>query len=181
MNEELEVLKIVTERLSKADINYMISGSIAANYYTVPRMTRDIDAVIELKHADVDRFVGLFKDDFYIDAEMVRDEVMHQGMFNLIHNEYVIKVDFIICKDSGFQKTAFSRRKKILIEDNPMWFTSAEDLILAKLLWVKDSYSETQLKDVRNIMESVDNLDLKYVEAWVAKLGLHEIFKGLKQ
>ena len=62
-----------------------------------------------------------------------------------------------------------------------MWFTSAEDLILAKLFWAKDSHSETQLKDVRNIMETVDNLDLKYVETWVAKLGLHEICKGSKQ
>lgn len=179
MNEELEVLKIVTGRLNKADIRYMISGSIAANYYTVPRMTRDIDAVVELKRADVDRFVSLFKDDFYIDAEMVEKEVMCQGMFNLIHNEYVIKIDFIICKDFEFQKTAFSRRKKILIEANPMWFTSAEDLILAKLLWAKDSRSETQLKDVRNILESVDNLDMKYVETWVEKLGLRDIFKGL--
>lgn len=181
MNEELEVLKIVTERLNKANINYMISGSIAANYYTVPRMTRDIDAVIELKYADIDRFEGLFRDDFYIDKEMIRNEVRRQGMFNLIHNKYVIKVDFIICKDLEFQKTAFSRRVKILIEDNPMWFTSAEDLILAKLLWAKDSYSETQLKDVRNITESVDNLDLKYVETWVAKLGLDEIFRGIKR
>ena len=85
MNEELEVLKIVTERLNKAGINYMISGSIAANYYTVPRMTRDIDAVIEIKHAGIDRFAGLFKDDFYMDKKMIRNEVMRQGMFNLIH------------------------------------------------------------------------------------------------
>jgi hypothetical protein len=40
MNEELEVLKIVTRRLNEANIPYMICGSIASNYYTVPRMTR---------------------------------------------------------------------------------------------------------------------------------------------
>lgn len=181
MNEELEVLKIVTERLNKAGIHYMISGSVAANYYTIPRMTRDIDAVIELSHADIDRFTGLFKDDFYIDTEMIRNEVIRQGMFNLIHNNYVIKIDFIICRDSEFQRMAFSRRRKILIEDGPMWFTSAEDLILAKLLWAKESHSEIQLRDVRNIMESVDNLDRKYIETWIAKLGLHEIFKEVRQ
>lgn len=46
MSEELEVLKIVTERLDQAKIVYMISGSIAANLYSVPRMTRDIDIVM---------------------------------------------------------------------------------------------------------------------------------------
>ncbi|MBU4487795.1 MAG: hypothetical protein KKI13_01860 [Candidatus Omnitrophica bacterium] len=181
MNEEIEVLKIVTERLNKAGINYMISGSIAANYYTIPRMTRDIDIVIELKGIDINRFTDLFKDDFYIDAEMVRSEVLRQGMFNLIHNKYVVKIDFIIRKDSEFQEAAFSRRKKILIANNPLWIISAEDLILAKLLWAKDSHSELQLKDVRNIMDTVDDLDPKHIETWVAKLGLHEIFKELKR
>lgn len=126
MSEEPEVLKIVTDRLNKAKISYMISGSIAGNYYTVPRMTRDIDIVIELKDADVDRFIDLFKNDFYIDAEMVRSEVLRQGMFNLIHNEYVVKIDFIIRKDSEFQEVAFSRKKKILIDDNPLWIISKE-------------------------------------------------------
>jgi len=79
MSEELEVLKIVTQRLKEGDIDYMVSGSIAANYYTVPRMTRDIDIVVELEQADIDRFVSLFRRDFYIDREMVNREVLRQG------------------------------------------------------------------------------------------------------
>ena len=67
MNEEIEVLKIVTQRLEKINIAYMISGSIAANYYTMPRMTRDIDIVIELDSNNIDRFIGLFQNDFYVD------------------------------------------------------------------------------------------------------------------
>jgi len=66
MSEELEVLKIVTSRLNEANIPYMISGSIAANYYTIPRMTRDIDVVIGLKQGDIDKFTSLFEDDFYV-------------------------------------------------------------------------------------------------------------------
>ena len=47
MSEEMEVLKEVTRRLDQAGIAYMITGSTAANFYTVPRMTRDIDLVVE--------------------------------------------------------------------------------------------------------------------------------------
>jgi len=177
MSEELEVLKIVTRRLNEAEIPYMISGSIAANYYTVPRMTRDIDIVIELEQGDIDKFVGLFEKDFYLNRETVTNEVSRRGMFNLIHNRYVVKIDFIIKKSSAYQQAAFSRKKKVLIEQSPMWFVSAEDLVISKLLWSKESHSEMQLKDVANLMETVDNLDSNYIDSWIRELGLEQIYK----
>lgn len=177
MSEELEVLKIVTSRLNEASIPYMVSGSIAANYYAIPRMTRDIDIVIELKQVDVDRFVGLFGGDFYVDRGMVASEVSRQGMFNLIYNRYVVKIDFIVKKSSAYQDVAFSRKRQVLIEQSPMWFVSAEDLIISKLLWAKDSHSEMQLRDVGNVMETVGDLDTKYIDNWVRELDLEQIYK----
>lgn len=181
MSEELEVLKIVTQRLNRANIPYMISGSIAANYYTVPRMTRDIDVVAELKQTDIDKFVCLFQSDFYVDKKMIEKEVLQQGMFNLIHNQYVIKIDFIVKKSSAYQETAFSRKKEVLIKNSPMCFISPEDLVISKLSWAKDSHSEMQLKDVQNLMETVDNLDLKYIDNWISQLGLEQIYKEAKR
>jgi hypothetical protein len=177
MSEELEVLKIVAGRLNEAEIPYMISGSIAANYYTIPRMTRDIDIVIELKENAIDKFVALFEDDFYVNREMVKNEVSCQGMFNLINNSYVIKIDFIIKKSSAYQNAEFSNKRQVLIDQCPMWFVSAEDLIISKLLWAKESRSEVQLKDVANLMETVDNLDLEYIDNWIKKLELEQIYK----
>ena len=177
MSEELEVLKIVAKRLDSAKIVYMISGSIAANLYTVPRMTRDIDIVVELKRADLDRFVETFENDFLVDREMVKEEVGRNGIFNIIHKEFVLKIDFILRQLSLFQDTAFTRRQKVLIEGQPMWFISPEDLILAKLLWAKDSQSEMQLHDVRNIFRTSRNLDKTYIAKWIPQLGLEEIHK----
>lgn len=180
MSEELDVLIIVTRRLNDAEIPYMISGSIAANYYTIPRMTRDIDIVIELKENAIDKFFALFEDDFYVNREMIANEVSHQGMFNLIYNRYVIKIDFIIKKSSAYQSVEFSNRKQVLIDQCPMWFVSAEDLVISKLLWAKESHSEMQLKDVANLMETVDNLDLEYIDNWIRKLDLGQIYKEIK-
>lgn len=42
------LLKEIVEALEK-NIPYMISGSFALSAYTIPRMTRDIDIVIELE------------------------------------------------------------------------------------------------------------------------------------
>ena len=177
MSEELELLKAVTERLNRANIPYMVSGSIAANYYTVPRMTRDIDIVVELKETDIDEFVNLFAGEFYLNNEMIEKEVRRQGMFNLIHNQFVIKIDFIVKKSSPYQDTAFSRKREVSIKGSPMWFVSPEDLIISKLNWAKDRLSEIQLKDVRNLIETVDNLDLKYIDKWISQLDLEKPYK----
>ena len=48
MHAELEVLKIVSERLEAAHIPYMLTGSFAMAYYGQPRMTRDLDLVVAL-------------------------------------------------------------------------------------------------------------------------------------
>jgi hypothetical protein len=181
MTEELEVLKIVTTRLNQANIPYMISGSIAANYYTIPRMTRDIDVIVELKRDDVDKFVSLFEMDFYVNRKMITDEISRQGMFNLIHNRYIIKIDFIIKKSSTYSQTTFSRRKEISIENIPMWFISAEDLIISKLIWAKDSHSEVQLRDVRNLLRTVENLNLQYIDDWARQLHLQRVYDEAKQ
>ena len=177
MSEELEVLKVVTERLNRTNIPYMVSGSMAANYYTVPRMTRDIDIVIELKETDIDKFIELFAGDFYINKEMIKKEVRRQGMFNLIHTQFVVKIDFIVKESSPYQDTAFSRKREVLVNSNPMWFVSPEDLVISKLNWAKDSLSEIQLKDVRNLLETVDNMDLKYIDKWISQLDLENIYK----
>ncbi|MFH1717738.1 MAG: DUF6036 family nucleotidyltransferase [Planctomycetota bacterium] len=177
MSEELEVLKIVTGRLNEADIPYMISGSVAANYYTIPRMTRDIDLVIELRQDDIDEFVGLFEGDFYVDKETVTREISRQGMFNLIHNQFVIKIDFIVKSSSPYRQAEFSRRTQVLIEQSPMWFVSAEDLVISKLIWAKDSHSEMQLRDVANLVGTAGRLDMEYIGRWVRELGLEQIYK----
>jgi len=86
MNEHLNVLELVAERLEQSNIQYMISGSIAMNYYAQPRMTRDIDIVVELVLDDVKGLTALFMPDFYIDEEMVLNAIQNQGFFNIIHN-----------------------------------------------------------------------------------------------
>lgn len=43
MSEELDVLRIISERLQASRIPFMLTGSFALGYYGEPRMTRDQD------------------------------------------------------------------------------------------------------------------------------------------
>jgi hypothetical protein len=88
MISESEIIKEIARRLDEAGTSYMFTGSIATNFYTVPRTTRDIDIVIELKEADTDRVYNIFEKDFYIDKDMVSAAIKREGMFNIIHYHY---------------------------------------------------------------------------------------------
>lgn len=177
MNEELEVLKIVTGRLSDADIPYMVTGSIAANFYAVPRMTRDIDIVVELSKRDVARIVRIFEKDFYVERETVQKAINKKGVFNLIHNEYVVKVDFIVRKGTVYRREEFSRRRLVSVEGHELFVVAPEDLILSKLDWAKESKSEVQLTDVRNLLRSVKGLDRRYLSRWAKQLGVESLYR----
>ena len=179
MNEELEVLKIVTKRLDENNISYMVTGSVAMNFYAMPRMTRDIDIVLEISEKDAPRLMEMFCEDFYINQEMIINAVRSQGMFNIIHNDYVIKIDFIVRKDNPYRKTEFQRRRKVKVDSVWIWLVTVEDLILSKLWWAKQSRSERQFEDIKNILSQVKDIDKKYLEKWVRNLGIYTLYEEL--
>jgi len=177
MSQELEILQMVTTRLAEANIPYMVTGSIAMNYYAVPRMTRDIDIVVELFEEGVEETVRLFQGDFYVDREMVQEAVKNRLMFNVIHNAYMIKVDLIVRKNSDYRQEEFSRRRIVKVDDHSFYIVAPEDLILSKLDWAKDSHSEIQLSDVRNLLAAVPQLDHDYLVGWADRLGLRDLYR----
>ena len=181
MDEQLEFVKLIASRLDSVDIPYMMTGSMAMAVYSVPRMTRDVDLVVEIKPVDVDKIVDLFSEDCYIDRDSVRQAVDAHSMFNIIHNQWVVKADFIIRKDEEYRREEFARRQKIVIGDMTISLVSAEDLILSKLVWGKKSQSELQLLDVRQIISAVSELDWKYMRKWAVVLGVDALLEKVKE
>lgn len=177
MLNELDIVRDVSARLEGAGIAYMLTGSMAMNYYAQPRMTRDIDVVVALRPADAARMVQLFSPDYYVSREAVDSSIAQQSLFNLIHNESVIKVDCIIRKQSEYRLAEFNRRQRIKIEDFETWIVSKEDLILSKLFWAKDSHSELQLRDVKNLAST--GCDRAYIQRWTEELGVTNLWQEI--
>jgi len=67
IRNELDILQDVSLRLESAEIAFMLTGSMAMNYYAQPRMTRDLDLVIKIAADQVDIVMRLFKDHYYVD------------------------------------------------------------------------------------------------------------------
>jgi hypothetical protein len=175
MQNELDIVRDVSARLERGGLAYMLTGSMAMNYYAQPRMTRDIDLVVALTAQDTDKVVRLFTPDYYVSREAVSSSIAHESLFNLIHQESVIKVDCIVRKNTPYRRAEFERRQRITIEDFSTWIASKEDLIISKLWWAKDSHSEQQLRDVKNLVATGCNRD--YIERWTNELGLLNLWQ----
>ncbi len=175
MNSELEVLFDVAARLEGAGIDYMLTGSVAMSVYAEPRMTRDIDVVVELASVDAERVVELFSPEYYVDEEAVRSAIAARGLFNLFHFAKLVKVDLIVRKDDEFQRHQFARRQRHELGGSSAWVIGKEDLILSKLVWAGPSESAFQLRDVRNLLAS--GVDDAYLRSWSAKLGVDALLR----
>lgn len=173
MTEELQTLRDITTRLEGAGIEYMLTGSVALNCYTQPRMTRDIDLVVAFFLKDSARIEAVLGVDYYVSAEAARDAVLHQSSFNAIHQGTLMKVDFMVRKNEEYRRHEFTRRVRLRVEGFDVWIVSKEDLILSKLDWARDSHSERQLSDVENLIAT--GCDMEYLRAWSVKLNLTDM------
>jgi len=175
MLTELDILKDVCTRLEKGRIEYMLTGSMAMNYYAQPRMTRDIDIVVELEPSDAAKLVSAFAPDYFVPDEALHSALRERGMFNLLHLESVVKVDLIVRKQAPYRQTEFARRVQVELPGFAAWLVSREDLILSKLAWAKDAESELQMRDVRNLLTG--ECDVAYLRQWAPALDVSELLE----
>ncbi len=178
MNGELLVISDVSRKLIEYQIPFMLTGSIAMNYFVEPRMTRDIDLVIHLKEENIPLILKMFEKDYYIDEGAIKWAIENNRMFNIIHNETVTKVDFILRKSNEYRLLEFERRQQIQFLNIKTYIVSLEDLIISKLFWMKDSKSDLQKRDILLLLAS--SHDTHYVEKWSKNLGLESILEEIK-
>jgi hypothetical protein len=178
VQNEIDIVRDVSARLERGGLAFMLTGSMAMNYYAQPRMTRDIDLVVALAPKDTDMILLLFTPDYYVSRDAVSSSIAHESLFNLIHHESIIKVDCIVRKSSPYRLAEFERRQRITVGDFSTWIVSKEDLIISKLWWARDSHSELQLRDVKNLVST--GCDGAYIERWTKELGLLNLWQECK-
>ena len=172
MDEQLEFVKLIVSRLESAGISYMMTGSMAMSIYALPRMTRDVDFVIECTPEDASRIAGMFEADCYVDESSVSRAARERSTFNIIHNEWITKADFIVRKDEEYRKVEFDRRQSVDIDGVNVFVVRPEDLILSKLSWSMNGDSELQLRDAMSLCAGASELDWEYLTKWAAILGI---------
>lgn len=167
---QFELLRVVVGLLDDAGIAHMVTGSFASTFHGEPRMTRDIDLVIDPSETTIGLFVdSVDRDRFYVGdaAEAVR----RRDMVNVIDNTSGWKVDLIVRKDRPFSEAEFARRVPVQLGGVDVCIASVEDTILAKLEWASQSGSERQVRDVVAMLR-IQDPDWEYLNRWADELGV---------
>ena len=179
-------LKVVSA-FNSLGIPYLIGGSLASAVYGVYRATLDVDLVADIHPDQISQLVELLRDEFYIDPEMILDAIQHTASFNLIHLETMFKVDVFILKKRPFDLNQMQRRILQSIGDEPserVYFSSAEDIILAKLEWFRagGEVSDRQWRDIIGVIKiQASQIDFGYLHQWAGELGLQDLLQRALQ
>jgi hypothetical protein len=181
---EQAFLKDIIERLETAKVVYAITGSIASNYWGIPRTTHDVDIVIVLQPEQISPLVSaLSADVYYLSEQAVKEAVSSGNMFNLIDTSTGLKADFWVFKGDPFNQSMLSRRhREELVQGTQAYVGSPEDVLLHKLVWYKITPSDRQLSDAAGIAAvQKGNLDLDYMRAWAARQSTGDLLEDVLQ
>jgi hypothetical protein len=180
MRTEQEFLSDVLTRLNQISVAYMLTGSMASNYWGTPRTTHDIDLVILLKRDEVDRLAAAFSEGFFVQRESVNSVFRPPYQFNIIDEQSALKADFWQLRDNVFEQQMFSRRLAVDLFSVPAWIATAEDIILHKLIWNSKNPSDRQLNDAAGVFAvQRQSLDMLYLAQWALNLGLEGVLNDL--
>jgi len=182
-NDPIAVTLLVIDALDALGVPYLIGGSLASAVHGVLRATLDTGLVADLRLEHAEPLARALGGTFYVDAEFIREAVLHQRSFNVIHLETMFKVDVFVVKNRPFHHSQMERRMAQVIATDPdrtAYVATAEDTILAKLEWyhMGGDVSEQQWRDVLGVMKvQADRLDLAYLRQWAAQLNISDLLE----
>ncbi len=175
MSTQQEFLLRLTRLLHEAAIPYMTTGSMSSSIHGRPRATQDVDVVIDPTHDQLDSFIALLAQDYYVSRDAAFEALHCRSMFNVIGLDGGWKADFIIRRDRPFSHEEFGRRHRIEVMGQALWIAAPEDIILSKLEWMKGRDSDVPYSDALGIaIAQWGNLDLAYLKKWAVELGVEK-------
>jgi hypothetical protein len=169
-------LKFAVDALESRQIDYMVVGSIASIAYSHPRMTLDIDIVVDLSPARVPLLLEGFptSDGFTYYAPAIVKSIQDRIPFNILQTATGMKWDFMPVRQDAYGHMEFSRRRRVWLTEAVRGFAaSPEDVVLGKLWYYSIGESQKHLIDIANVW-AVTQLDLMYIEQWVERLQLQD-------
>lgn len=182
--EQADLLRRLLGILEAMEVPYMVVGSLASAAYGEPRMTQDVDIVVDPTEEQVRRLCRFFpSSEFYVSEESALDAMRRKTQFNIIDSLSANKIDVMIVPDSNWGRSELSRRRRMrILPDLDGYCARPEDVILGKMSYYAEGGSEKHLRDITGILKvSAADVDLDYVSRWAQTLGLNEVWDSVRR
>jgi predicted nucleotidyltransferase len=179
----IELIDTFIRPLITTGLPYAVTGSVAAMAYGEPRLTNDIDLVLEIKIADIPRLIEAFPEaDFYLPpSEVIATEIVrgNRGHLNIISQHSLLKADVYLVSGDALHHWAMENVKVIDIDGLSVAFTPPEYLIIRKLEFFREGGSQKHLRDIAAMLEeSSDIIDQTFLQQQLTSLNLTFQYKA---
>lgn len=183
--QELKLSLRFIKPMHKIGIEYLVTGSIAAVIYGEPRITHDIDIIVDLTTDFIEKFHDIYDEKrFYVPpVETLKIEAgrSSRGHFNLLDKESGFKADIYLKGQDKLHEWAFKKSVKGLIDSETVSIAPPEYVIVRKLIYYKEGRSEKHLEDIGNVIRtSREEIDFEEIEAKVKEFNLNEYWNIIK-
>ncbi len=174
-HEIVEALLPFLQALDRFGIPYYVGGSVASSYYGSWRRTQDVDVILAIRPDQIRTLAKLLTQDYVIDADAWIDSFRHGHAFNIFYQQTFTKIDVMPLQTAHRQAEVQRAQPHTLAAGTPpIRLSSAEDTILAKLMWYRAmGGSLRQWGDILSVIRNQQpTLDLQYLYMWADTLGV---------
>lgn len=143
MSDEAELISQVVGVLESMRIPYVIGGSIALAVWAAPRLTHDLDLVLDLPEDRIQEFCEHFTlDRYFLDSDSMRSAFERRnqpslGMYSFIDLNTGLKVDLFPLRPNDLPQQAALKRSITteVLEGLAAAVYAPDDLLIQKLRW----------------------------------------------
>lgn len=175
---EADLFLVFAKKFNALGVRYMVTGSVAGVLYGEPRVTHDVDVVIELPPGPgVQTFAAAFPlEEFYCPPEevLIQEALRGQrGHFNLIHHESGFRADVYLANRDPMHAWALREAREMVVDGTPVRIAPPEYVIVRKLEYFREGGSEKHLRDIGAMLRvSRDLIRDEIIQRWVIARAL---------
>lgn len=158
----------VIQACEKQNVDHMLTGAFAFNFYGVPRATKDVDIVIDVSHSNsIKNLINSLEPDIQFNGQVQFDTLTWgRRHIGTPASDTTLQIELFELFDDDFVQSQFRRKIKLNLPqlNIPSWIPTPEDIIVQKLRWGRPK----DLDDARDVLaiEGPENLDMPYIENW---------------
>lgn len=172
-----DLLSRFASPLISLGLPYMITGGAAAIVYGEPRLTNDLDVVLQMTARDATRVAEAFEaaDTYVPPVEVLEVEAGRRlhGHFNVIHGPTSLRADVYVAGEDLLHAWGLERRRTLRIATLDVSIAPPEYVIVRKLQYAAQGGGDRHLRDIKRMLErALVPIDLDVVRAFAEERGL---------